>query len=174
MLVSARKTQLRWILLTFGLVVLADQVTKAIIMATIEQNRRIRTDEIFFQFTHQRNDGLMGGVFSGSPLLVLVLPIVATLILLYLYRYLNVGSRLQALAFGLVCGGAIGNLVDRVRLGSVTDFLQFHFYFIPFPFYWKLYPAFNVADSAVCVGVAILVLTWNVGTQTDHDAASPV
>jgi signal peptidase II len=61
----------------------------------------------------------------------------------------------------MIGGGAVGNnLLDRLIHGSVTDFLQFHFYFVPFEFPWKYYPAFNVADSAICTGVFLLIVTW--------------
>jgi signal peptidase II len=69
----------------------------------------------------------------------------------------------------MVLGGAVGNFIDRIRLGSVTDFLQFHFYFIPFDFPWKFYPAFNLADTSIVIGVFILVLTW--GREATPDAA---
>jgi len=54
----------------------------------------------------------------------------------------------------------LNRMLDRLIHGSVTDFLQFHFYFVPFDFPWKYYPAFNVADSAICVGVFLLIVTW--------------
>ena len=79
--------------------------------------------------------------------------------------------RLPDLLFQLIAGGALGNIIDRIRLGSVTDFLQFNFYFIPFEFSWKRYPAFNVADSAICVGVFLLVIPGH--TAKDDDAADP-
>ncbi len=156
----AKDRRLRVILITFLVVLTADQVSKAIVMALIEVDRPPDFD-VFFQFTHQRNPGLVGGMFREVPALAYVLPVFATGILVYLYRFLDPKSIWQTLAFGMVFGGAVGNLIDRFRLGSVTDFLQVNFYFIPFDFPWKFYPAFNVADSSVCVGVAILVITWN-------------
>ena len=114
----------------------------------------------------------MGGLFGSRPILAKVAPMLASLVLLYLYRYLDKTSKLQTLAFGLVAGGAIGNMIDRVRLGTVTDFLQFNFYFVPFDFPWKHYPAFNVADSCICVGVFLLVVSWYFMEQPH--AADPV
>ena len=85
----------------------------------------------------------------------------ATAVLVYLFKHLNPLSKLQSVAYGCVAGGAIGNLIDRFRLGSVTDFIQVHFVFVKFDFPWKLYPAFNIADSAICIGVAaLIILTW--------------
>ncbi len=166
-----RKQQFLWIFGAIAIVLIADQVTKAIVMATIEENRPIDRDEVFFQFTHQRNEGLVGGMFRNSDIIPKVMPVFATFVLLYLFRFLDPAARIQSLAYGMVFGGAIGNLTDRVRLGSVTDFLQFHFYFIPFDLPWRLYPAFNIADSAICVGVVTLVLMWNVSPQPGRNAA---
>ncbi len=144
-------------------VVFSDQVSKAIIRAKLPANdfRFLREEDKFFCFTHQHNRGLVGGMFTGKGVITLAAPILASLVLLYLFKHLDRESRLQSVAYGLVAGGAVGNLVDRFRLGYVTDFLQFHFYFIPFDFPWKRYPAFNIADSAICVGVFFLVVTWH-------------
>jgi len=110
-------------------------------------------------------------MFSGNRPVALLGPVFASLVLMYLFRYLDPASKVQSVAYGLVAGGAIGNLIDRFRLGWVTDFFQFHFYFIPFEFSWKRYPAFNVADSAICVGVVLLVITWHMAKG--DDAADP-
>lgn len=158
---SSRRKQLIWIFAAFAIVMVADQVTKAIIIAKIPEQHFVDfSHPRFFEFTHQRNPGLVGGMFSNQPILAKSAPILATLVLLYLYRFLDKNSRFQSFAYGLIAGGAIGNLTDRLRLGSVTDFLQFHFYFIPFDFPWKYYPAFNVADSCICTGVFLLIVTW--------------
>ena len=159
---------LRWLLAAFTAVLVADQVSKAIVIALLEDRPAFRPDT-FFYFTHQRNEGLIGGAFSGVDWITYSAPIVATLVLIYLYRHLDRDSRLQHVAYGMVLGGALGNFIDRVRLGSVTDFIQVHFYFVPFDFPWKFYPAFNLADSAIVVGVFILVLTW--GREATPDAA---
>lgn len=159
----SRKTQIIWILATFVVVVAVDQITKALVMAYVPEYRFLPggPGPHFFQLTHQRNPGLVGGMFRNHPFMAYTAPFAAMLILLYLFRYLEPASRIQSLAYGLIAGGAVGNNVfDRLIHGSVTDFLQFHFYFIPFDFPWKYYPAFNVADSAICTGVFLLIVTW--------------
>ena len=78
----------------------------------------------------------------------------------FLYRDLPANAKWRGMALGLVSGGAIGNLIDRVRLGYVVDFLDFHY---QTQYY---FPAFNVADSAICLGVGILLLTNLVGKET--------
>lgn len=159
---TPRKKQVLWILTVFAVVVVLDQVTKALIMAYCPEERVLVLGPThhFFRLSHQRNTGLVNGLFRESPVKAFVAPIFAMGVLAYLSTNLNPRSKLQSTAFGLIAGGAIGNMIDRVRLGSVTDFLQFHFYFVPFNFPWKLFPAFNVADSCICTGVAVLLITW--------------
>ena len=158
---TSRKRQTLIILTALICVGVADQVTKAVVMAKIPETVILsRQPPQFFRFTHQRNKALVGGLFTNYPRVAYVAPILATCVLLYLFRHLDPASKLQNIAYGLIAGGAVGNLTDRIRFGSVTDFLQFHFYFIPFDFPWKYYPAFNVADSAICTGVFFLMISW--------------
>lgn len=160
------KAQLKWIASVFLGVVILDQVTKTVIRITVDQGRPVVKD-VFFQFVHHGNRGMIGGSFSNIPIVAFIAPVVALVILLYLYRHLNPRSKWQSCAYGMILGGAIGNMIDRAIFREVTDFLQFNFLFIPFEFPWKMYPAFNVADSAVFTGVGLLLLTWNMGANDD-------
>ncbi|MGI6460981.1 MAG: signal peptidase II [Candidatus Hydrogenedentales bacterium] len=165
-----KKRQILWVVAIVCIVVLLDQVSKALVVAYIPEGSEtvLSHPREFFWLTHQRNTGLVGGMFRGSVVVPYVAPVFASAVLVYLFRHLDPLSKLQSVAYGLVAGGAIGNLIDRFRLGSVTDFIQVHFYFVPFDFPWKLYPAFNIADSAICVGVAaLIILTWK------HPQANP-
>ena len=96
---TARQRQFKWLLTPLFCVLVLDQITKAIVLATIEVNPGYR-DNTFFYFTHQRNSGLVGGMFSDYPYVTLVAPVIATLTLIYLFRHLDPASRLQSLAFG--------------------------------------------------------------------------
>jgi signal peptidase II len=159
----SRRKQVAIVLAIFVLVVIADQVTKAIIMAKISEHSLYYNPyepPKFFQFTHQRNPGVVGGIFRTNRLMAYAAPIMASFVLVYLFWFLDRRSKIQTLAFGLIAGGAVGNLIDRLRLGSVTDFLEFNFYFVPFDFPWKHFPSFNVADSCICTGVFVLVVAW--------------
>jgi signal peptidase II len=173
---TVKKVQVSIIATAALVVALLDQVTKSLIIATIPYGSVPVKHETFFWLTHERNMGLVGGAFRNVPWVPYLAPLAATAVLIYLFRHLNAHSRVQALAYGLVAGGAVGNLVDRLRLGWVTDFLQVHFYFVPFDFPWKMWPAFNVADAAICVGVAILVVGWgrNEAYRQDEGAAGEV
>lgn len=166
---SSRKHQLQWIGVTLFIIFLLDQISKALIIHYIAPDAPYRGD-IFFHFTHQRNTGLIGGAFTHIPIVAKVMPIVAIGILIYMFTQLNKTSRIQSLAYGMIMGGAFGNVLDRLRLGAVTDFFQFHFYFIPFDFPWKYYPAFNIADAGIMIGVFILLFTLN--PKADEHASS--
>ena len=155
-----RKQQFLWIGGVLGFVLGLDQILKVWIVRTIEPHAPYRGD-VFFHFTHQRNTGLMGGSFSDIPLVAYIAPVIAFFVLIYMYRQLSPESRVQSIAYGMILGGALGNFIDRIRLGAVNDFFQFHFLFIPFDFPWKYYPAFNIADSGIICGVILLFFTLN-------------
>ena len=160
-----QQKQLVLILAVLFAVVLLDQGSKALVGHLIEQGpeNHIGKGTTFFYFVHERNPGLVLGMFGGSPLVVKIAPLVATGVLIYLYRHVEPASFWQAAAFGMISGGAIGNLIDRFFRGTVVDFLQFNFYFLPdfIGLPTKKYPAFNLADSAICIGVGLLILSWH-------------
>jgi signal peptidase II len=161
----------RWLLGAAVTIFAADQITKAIVRATLEPHMRPRFDT-FFHFTHQLNRGIVGGAFSGYPWVAWIAPVIALAVFVYLYRQVRPETWWQQLAFGMVLGGAIGNIADRVMHGGVTDFLQFHLMFLPEGFPWRYYPAFNIADSGIVVGMILLILTWRDNEQT-HVASTP-
>jgi signal peptidase II len=137
--------------------VLLDQATKLAVAANLGFADRIPVIEDFFYITHARNPGAAFGLFSDAPVVVrLTLFIGITLVALGMvvnfYRKLAPGDRFSALSLGLILGGAVGNLIDRVFRGEVVDFLHFRL--------WGGYqwPDFNLADSFIVVGVAFLVI----------------
>ena len=107
----------------------------------------------FFDLVLTCNRGMSFGLFNhGAGLNVLLFSLIAAAIVAVLVYWLSrVDSPFLAVAIGLVIGGAIGNMIDRIRLGAVVDFLDFYVG----SWHW---PAFNVADSAICVGVAAMLL----------------
>ena len=134
-------------------IVIADQVTKAIVDRTMSLHESIPIIEGFFNLTYIRNTGAAFGIFSGShevfrlPFLIGVSVLAIGFIFVMLKRLRDDATGLtMALAF--ILGGAIGNLIDRVVYGEVIDFLDV---------YWADYhwPAFNVADSFITIGVTI-------------------
>ncbi len=136
---------------------LLDQATKLLIVRYLTFADSIEVIEGFFYLTHVRNPGAAFGLFATAPaewrvFFFIGISLVALGIIVSFFRKLAPGDRLPALALGLISGGAVGNLVDRVFRREVVDFLHFRL--------WKGYswPDFNLADSFIVVGVALLVL----------------
>jgi len=126
-----------------ALVVALDQATKQLVAATIERGDAVRL-ALGFEIVNVRNSGVAFGFLSGGEALVLAFTL-GTLALVFAYFSLHAQRPGLWLSVGLLSGGALGNLADRVRSGSVIDFID--------PPFW---PAFNLADVAIVVGVATL------------------
>jgi signal peptidase II len=141
--------------LAVALVVLVlDQALKAAMLALLPEPGAMREVTGFFNLVHVRNSGVSFGMLqSGSDLGPWLLAGFALAVCGALGVWLaRAESRLLAAALGLTIGGALGNVIDRLRFGAVFDFLDLH----AFGWHW---PAFNLADSAITVGVAGLLLT---------------
>jgi signal peptidase II len=126
-------------------VVLLDQATKALVRSSIDSGES-RDLVWFVDLVHVRNDGVAFGQLAGAGAIVIVI-VIAALAALIVFFSRNLDRPLIWLPTGLLLGGAIGNAIDRARLGAVTDFVK-----VP---HW---PAFNVADSAITIGVIMLVI----------------
>jgi signal peptidase II len=133
-----------------GLVVVLDQLTKWAILTWLERAIALTP---FFNLVLVWNRGVSFGMFdSASRLGPWVLSGLALVVVVLLLGWLRrVDHPLTAAGLGLIIGGAIGNVIDRVRFGAVIDFLDFH----ALGWHW---PAFNVADSAICVGALLLLV----------------
>ena len=125
--------------------VLADQVTKQLVVSTLALDERVR---VVGSFTIHRvqNSGIAFGLFPKGTAVVIVLTTVAVAWMLVFFARSGARHPVLPAAVGLLIGGSLSNLVDRVRLGHVTDFLDLRFW-----------PAFNLADSFIVAGVAILL-----------------
>ncbi len=141
----------------FIIVLALDLATKIAIDMHLSYADRIPVIPGFFYLTHVRNTGAAFGLFSDAPQVYrlsffISVSLIAVGIIVSFFRKLSPGDRLAALALGLILGGAIGNLIDRIFRQEVVDFLHFRL--------WRGYswPDFNVADSAIVVGVGLLVL----------------
>lgn len=146
----------RWLwMLALGVFTL-DQVTKLWISAhlpfgTYEPPEAITVIDGFFYITHVGNTGAAWSMLSGKSGLLAAMALI-TLGGIYMWRH-SLGLRLLPvqIAFGLLCGGIVGNLLDRLLHGHVIDFLDFHFGSYT-------YPTFNIADSGICVGVVVYLI----------------
>jgi signal peptidase II len=145
------------------LIVAVDQLTKAIVRATLPLHSSITLLPGLVDFTHVRNTGAAFGILNGAdfPFKTAVIAVVATAALIGVGMYAASLAHHQLVArigLALIIGGAAGNLLDRVIAGSVVDFVDV---------YWRTYHfwAFNVADSAITVGVGIMILDM-LGVET--------
>lgn len=145
---------MRWVVWIAAAITALDQATKLLVVRYLgEAEARVVIPE-FFNLVHWRNTGAAWGMLQGWNWVLAGISIL-TVLALYLFRHtLQLEKPAARVALGLITGGIIGNFIDRVRVGSVIDFLDFHIA-------GRHWPAFNVADSAICCGVALYILvTW--------------
>ena len=145
-------------LLFLGLPLLVlDQVTKYLILRNIPYGGEVPVISGFFSLVHTTNTGAAFGLFQNNNLFFILLAVTAFVVILFLLirDRINPKARLTVttkISFGFLAAGILGNLIDRVTRGNVIDFLNFYFH----QYVW---PAFNVADSCICIAVGLLVLT---------------
>jgi len=142
------------------IILFADQLTKVLVRVNMDMYHSIPVlDKIFghtFMLTHVHNTGAAFSIGFSSDLVNRIFFIITTIIALAVIIYLLYQSthRIQVIAFGLVMGGACGNLIDRVLYGGVTDFIN-----VDFPdFIMERFPIFNIADSAIFIAVTLLII----------------
>ena len=149
-----------------GIVLVLDQITKYIIRTHVRLYDTITVIPGFFNITYVRNKGAAFGILSSLPefwrsaffISVTIVAVAAITVLL-----LKTTDRLPVYAFSLIAGGAMGNLIDRVRYGEVVDFIQWYVK----SHYW---PSFNVADSAITIGVVLLAIEMLFGAGAKSQA----
>lgn len=139
----------------FGAAFAIDQASKALILNVVMKTPRTIELTPFFNLTLGFNEGaifgLMGSIMAGRPLaMAAVTGFITLLLLAWGWR---AGSNHERLAAGLIAGGSAGNILDRLRQGAVTDFLDLHWQ----DWHW---PTFNLADVAITLGAAILLSGW--------------
>lgn len=168
LLESVLRTPNRRIGLIALAVIILDQLTKVLIVTSLP-NANIEKTVIpgFFKLVHWENTGAAWSLFRGSNAVLAIVALVALVVLYFSRHHFDARTLIGQVAFGLICGGIIGNLIDRIRVKSVIDFL--YFYLGDWGF-----PAFNVADSAICTGVALVfLLTWRSERSTKTPESSP-
>lgn len=143
-----RQTKARWWRFGFlaALVLAADQISKAVVRATLEPHETV---ELFpgFDLSRVTNEGIAFGLFPGRQAAVAVLTVAALCAIAVALAGLVARNATVAAGAGLLVGGSLGNLIDRLTHGAVTDFLD--------PARW---PAFNLADCGITVGAVLIVL----------------
>lgn len=155
-------------LLSFtGVILCLDQATKLWIVDNYHLGESHPIISGFFNITYVRNPGAAFGIFADYPPqfripFFIIIPIVALIVIGILFYKLKDEQRLQATALAMILGGALGNFIDRIKLKYVIDFLDF---------YWGdkyHFPAFNVADSAITIGVGILMISLFKEARQDY------
>ncbi|MCK4503047.1 MAG: signal peptidase II [Desulfuromonadales bacterium] len=151
-------TKYRLFTLVAGISLVLDQLSKCYIdnNFALGESRLVITN--FFHFTYVRNPGAAFGMLADSSFRMpffITISILATSGIIWYIRLIAADKKWQHLALGLILSGALGNLIDRIRFSEVVDFIDVHWY----NWHW---PAFNIADSAICVGVTILLIcSWH-------------
>jgi signal peptidase II len=136
--------------LTVSLTVAIDRVTKIFFSDILSVGDTIPVFKNVFHFTLVHNTGMAFGLFRDHGIVFIIIPVIAIALLvynIYYYRENEHLSRSYIFAFSMILGGAIGNLIDRISIGHVIDFLDF-----------RVWPVFNIADSAITIGAVIILI----------------
>jgi signal peptidase II len=157
------------ILATAAIVLIADQITKQLVIRALEKGESTIVIEGFLNFVRWHNSGAAWSMFEGSSLPLAALSVVALIALIKYRHHFETHTPTGKLAIGLLIGGILGNLIDRVAYQYVIDFVRF--YIIRSDDSELGYPAFNIADMGICIGVGLLfLLAWREGTPNKKEA----
>ena len=159
-LATSRAARLSGLAAIFGAFLL-DQATKLSALEALGRGDVYAVLPIFnlrLSFNQGISFSLFTETFTGRPVMLAGITLAVTALLGILL--VRSTTRLEAVALGLIIGGALGNVLDRLRIGAVVDFLDFHVW----GFHW---PAFNLADSAIVIGVIALVATTFIGNRPE-------
>ena len=132
------------------LIIFLDQLTKFFIKNNFQLNQSIPIIKNILHLTYVTNSGSAFGLFKGFNIFFILFSIIVIIVVFYYIRKIKENEKLLQLSIGLLLGGTIGNLIDRLVYGSVIDFIDF-----------RIWPVFNVADSAVTISIILLIiLLW--------------
>ncbi len=139
------------ILTTSFICILIDQIIKIIITTNLKFTESINVIKNFFRITYLQNNGAAFSILSGNRIFLILITLIALLIIyIFLIKNKNI-NKIEAICYGILMGGIIGNLIDRVRLGYVIDYLDFNI--INYN-----YPVFNFADICIVVSAILLLI----------------
>ena len=148
-----------------GLICVLDQITKVLIQYSIPFESsyfppdRVTIIENFFYLVHIGNKGAAWGMFSEYSGILTLLSFAVLFFIYYFRKQLELQRGSVQIAFGLLIGGILGNLIDRIRVGHVIDFIDIHLPFtLPYILPYGRWPAFNIADSAIVIGMLFYLL----------------
>jgi signal peptidase II len=153
------------LLLTAIVILAVDQLSKALIVANLAVGERIGVVGDVVQLWHAQNAGAAFSLFQGGTLIFLVVSVLSLGMVAYFHRALRDRGRWLHLVLGMVLGGTLGNLVDRLRLGYVTDWVSVGIGDLR-------WPTFNVADASLVVGISVLVLYLVIANPDRQEATA--
>lgn len=135
---------------TAAIIVIVDQISKYLVSSLMQTGQSITLINNFLYITYLRNPGAAFGMFPYQTVFFIVITVVVAILILYYYRILSDDHKWLRFSLALQLGGALGNLIDRVRGGYVIDFINFTV--------WP--PVFNLADSAIVIGIGIFLIAF--------------
>ncbi len=131
-------------------IIMVDQVSKQLVHSMMELGQSVTVISNFLYLTYVRNPGAAFGMFPYQTAFFIAVTLVVVILILYYYRFLNEDHRWMRLGLSLQLGGALGNLIDRVTVAYVIDFINFTI--------WP--PVFNLADAAIVIGIGIFLIAF--------------
>ena len=135
-------------------ITLLDQFTKHLVWSSMVLGSPTEVIPGLLSFTYVQTTGAAWGILAGMNVLLVILALVMLVLLVVFRSYFITDALIHRIAMGLMLAGIVGNLIDRIRLGYVVDFVDFYWRSHPYHF-----PAFNVADSAICIGVGLYIIS---------------
>ena len=133
------------------LIVFIDQLTKLLIIKNFKLNETLPIINNIFHLTYIQNTGAGFGILKGFNILLILIAIAVVIIIFYYFKKIRENEILLQFLVGFILGGTLGNLIDRIRLSYVIDFLDF-----------RIWPVFNIADSFVTIGIiGLIIYFWN-------------
>ena len=149
------KTNPNWRIAVLALVVvLFDQITKLVVLKYLGFTQEVVVIDGFFKLVHWGNTGAAWSMFRGNNGILTLVAFGALIVLIWTRHHFDIQTLAGQISLGLIFGGIVGNLIDRIRVRHVIDFL--YFYVIRRDGREAGFPAFNIADSAICIGVGLL------------------
>ncbi|MCF8010858.1 MAG: signal peptidase II [Clostridiales bacterium] len=145
------------LLLTALSVIIIDQLSKYIVQTSMLHGQSIPLIKEFFHLTYIQNPGAAFGILPNQTWFFVIITILVITVILLTLKYFTFTQKLTGISMGMIAGGAAGNLIDRIRIGKVIDFFDL-----------RVWPVFNVADTAIVVGASLLIwIIWKSGEDDD-------
>ncbi len=165
----AQQVSIRWVrqALFWGaalLVVALDQLTKGLVRGLLNRGESWPSSDWIVYIRYVTNTGAAFGILQNQTFFLIIMAVIGLAAIYVYYRYPPFDHLVVPIAIGMLLGGALGNLMDRVRVGEVTDFIKF-----------PMWPAFNVADSSISIGAVVLLVGYLIAgpgmTPDSHEDA---